>query len=170
MCWVFETLGSGPGRFQRTRQFRQRALAARQAQQHGGLGFGVRGDVVRARGLCGRRWHVLGLVEAPSQHGRQDFHRVEQGFLPRLALGEGVREVHELHQVTAVGLSLNGGGVSDIHGSTSLQSHTGLALQGSKQAGTDVSGAMHWHGHGAPLLDKNVVAAVEAVYRPARGL
>ena len=125
---VLQSLGGGPRRFERARQFGKTAFATREPQQHGRLSFSVGGDVMRALDFeCGRG-NVFRFIEPPRQHDREHLGRVEQRFLFGLPFGEGVGQVDESDEKTPVLLLVNSRWVSDFHEGALLELDARLPL------------------------------------------
>ena len=125
---VLQSLGGGPRRFERARQFGETAFATREPQQHSGLSFSVGGDVMRALDFeCGRG-NVFRLIEPPRQHDREHLGRVEQRLLSRLSFRKGVGQVDESDEKTPVPLLVNSRWVSDFHDGASFELDARLPL------------------------------------------
>jgi hypothetical protein len=125
---------------------------------------------VRPLDLLTWAWDILRFVQTPSQHRRQDLCGIEECFFFCPAFGEGVWQVYELNQERAILLGFNGCGVSNIHGSTSLQLYAGLALYRCEKTSADIAGTMHWNRYSLAAFREDVVATANAVERPACGL
>ena len=145
-------------------------MTTRKAKQHGGLSLRVRGDVVCALDLLARGWDILRFFQAPRQHGRQDFGRVEKRLFLRLTFGKRILQIDELNQEGSVLLSFNGRRVSNVHGSTSLQLDAGLALDRREKTGAEIAGAMNRDRYGPAILGEHVVAAMNTFERPPSSL
>lgn len=115
MRWIFKPPCCRPGSLKNPGEIRQASLTTRQAQEHGRLCLGVRRNIVRAPDLLAGSGNVLGFIQPPSQHCREDFAGIEQRLFFGLTFREGIRQVNELHKKTAISLRLNRGGISDFH-------------------------------------------------------
>jgi len=162
---ILQALGCRPRRLERTRQLRKGSFTARQAKKHGGLSLRVRGNVVRALDLLTRRRNILRLIEAPRQHGRQDFGRIEKGLFLRPTFGKRILQIDELNQEGSVLLGFNGRGISDVHGITSLQLDARLALYRGKKTDAEIAGTMNGNRYGLSILGENMMAAMDAIER-----
>ncbi len=170
MGGIFKALRCRPRRFERSCQLRQRPFTTRKSKKHGRLSLCVRGDVVCTLDFLARRWNILRFIQAPRQHGRQDFGRIEKRLFLRLTFGKSVLQLDELNQKSPVLLRFNGCRVSNVHARASLQLDARLALYRGEKAGAEIAGTMNRDRNGFSVLRENVVAAVNAIEHPPRSL